>query len=206
VTRSIYTTTPNSWSNPTLTALNGFEVIKKVPVGTTDSRLGTLSYYNDYWDSNLGCFDSNENSLNNLKVTYGGAAALSAGGACGASWVSGTSIDSAIVLLQNSYNSYRGGTNTAFFNYLDAAQGFVNTDFVYRSKVLATNAYSAATVTGIRNDLLLRDTSLFWVEYVMPSTLVTGPNNHFEVDIRKVYSAPTGRLNSLSFEILNRGK
>jgi len=181
-------------------------MMKKAPTGATDSRLGTLSYYNDNWNGYLTNCDQNENTLNGWKATYGGSNTLTAGGACGASWGSGTTIDTALVLMQNSYNSFRGGANTAFFNYLDAAQGFIGTDFVYRSKILAANAYSTATVAGIRNDLLLRDTSQSWVEYTLPSTLVAGPSNHFEVDIRKVYAAPTGRLNSLSFEILNRGK
>lgn len=205
VSRTIYSTTPSSWSHPTTTALEGFEVIKKSPTAATDSRLGTLSYYNDYWNANLACFDTNENTLNSWKATYGGSATLTAGGACGASWGSGTTINTAITLLQNAYNSYRGGSNTAFFNYLDAAQGFVSTDFAYRSKTLAANAYSTTTVTGIRNDLLLRDTSQSWVEYTLPATLVAGPSNHFEVDIRKAYETATGQLNSLSFEILNRG-
>lgn len=180
-------------------------MVKKSPTGTTDSLLGTLSYYNDNWNGYLNSCDQNENTLNSWKTTYGGSATLTAGGACGASWGDDTTIDTALALMQSSYNSFRGGANTAFFNYLDAAQGFINTDFVYRSKTLTANAYSTSTVAGIRNDLLLRNTSQSWVEYTLPSTLVSGPNNHFEVDIRNEYSTSTGRLNSLSFEILNRG-
>ncbi|WP_026600592.1 transglutaminase-like domain-containing protein [Methylomonas sp. 11b] len=203
--RTLFNTTPNSWSHTTTTALEGFDMLKKAPAGATDSRLGTLSYYNDNWNGYLTNCDQNENTLNGWKTTYGGSTTLTAGGACGASWGDGTTIDSALVLMQNSFNSIRGGTNTAFFNYLDAAQGFISTDFAYRSKTLAANVYSTTTVAGIRNDLLLRDTSQSWVEYTLPATLVAGPSNHFEVDIRKVYTTSTGRLNSLSFEILNRG-
>jgi hypothetical protein len=204
VKRTIYTTTPNSWSNPTFTGLDGFEAIKKLPTGITDSRLGTISYYNDYWDSILGCFYSTQNTLAGFKTTNGGSTTLTAASACGVSWLAGTTIDAAIAQMTTGYQSFIS-PYISFFNYLDSTKGFLNTDFVYRSKVLAANAYSLATVTGIRNDLLLRDTSLSWVEYVLPSTLVTGPNNHFEVDIQKVYSKPTGRLTSLSFEILNLG-
>ena len=204
--RTIYNTTPNSWSYPTATATIGFDMIKKIPSSTTDPRLFTLSYYNDNWDAYLGCVNSTQITLNSLKATYGGSAQLNAASPCGISWVANTSIDSAISIFQNGYSSFRSGSNAAFFNYLDASQGFVNTDFVYRSNTLASNAYSTATVAGIRNDLLLNNINQYWVEYTLPSTLVAGPNNRFEVDIRRVYDTPTGNLSSATFEIHNLGK
>jgi hypothetical protein len=90
-------------------------------------------------------------------------------------------------------------------NYFDTKQGFTTTGRVFRAAPNSVTQYSALTIGSIRNDLYSRDLTQNWVEYLMPSTLVTGPNNHFEVDIRKAYSTPTGRLSSLSFEILNRG-
>ncbi len=202
--RDIYGTRPTTWSHPTTTALEGFNVLKKTPTGSSDTRLSTLSYYNDYWHGNIGCFDGIENQLASLRVTYGGAQTLNAGSACGVSWTSGTTIDGAITRVRTGYNSYRGGSSAAFFNYLDVLQGFTSADFAYRNKSLAASAYSTTFVAGIRNDLQLRDVSQSWVEYTLPSTLVAGATYRFEVDIRKSYTTSTGRLNSLSFEIANR--
>jgi transglutaminase-like putative cysteine protease len=202
--RDIYSTRTTSWSHTTTTATEGFDVLKKTPTSSTDSRLPSLSYYNDFWHGNLGCFYDTQNTLNSLRVTYGGSQSLNAGSACGVSWSSGTTIDNAIAKMNTGYNNYRGGSNASFFNYLDVPQGFTSTDFVCRTKSLAAGAYSTSFVAGIRNDLQLRDVSLSWVEYTMPSTLVTGATYRFEVDIRKRYTTSTGRLGSLSFEILNR--
>lgn len=202
--RDVYGTRPTTWSHTTTTATDGFDVLKKTPTSSSDTRLPTLSYYNDYWHGNIGCFDDIENQLNSLRATYGGSATLNAATVCGVSWASGTTIDQAIAKMQTGYNSYRGGANAAFFNYLDVLQGFTSTDFAYRSKALAANAYSTTFVAGIRNDLQLRDVSQSWVEYTLPSTLVTGATYRFEVDIRKGYTASNNRLSSLSFEIANR--
>lgn len=202
--RDVYGTRPTTWSHPTYSMAEGFDVLKKTPTSSSDTRLGTLSYYNDYRHANIGCFDDTESQLNSLRATYGGSQPLNAGSACGVSWASGTTIDGAIAKMQTGYNSYRGGSNAGFFNYLDVLQGFISTDFAYRSKTLAANAYSTSFVAGIRNDLQLRDTALSWVEYTLPSVLVTGATYRFEVDIRKGYTASDNRLSSLSFEIANR--
>jgi hypothetical protein len=203
--RDVFGTRPTTWSHTSYTMTDGFDVLKNTPTSSSDTRLSTLSYYNDYWHTNIGCFDDTENQLNSLRTTYGGLATLNAGSACGVSWTLGTTIDGAIAKMQVGYNSYRGGTNAGFFNYLDGLQGFLSTDFAYRSKAVATSAYSTSFVAGIRNDLQLRDTAQSWVEYTLPSTLVTGCLYRFEVDIRKGYTAPNNRLSSLSFEIANRG-
>jgi Transglutaminase-like superfamily len=202
--RDVYGTRPTSWSHPTNTSAEGFDVLKKTPTISSDTRLPTLSYYNDFWHSNIGCFDDIEGQLNNLRATSGGSATLNAATLCGVSWANGTTIDGAIAIMRSGYNSYRGGSNAAFFNYLDVLQGFTITDFAYRSKALGTSAYSTNFVAGIRNDLQLRDTAQSWAEYTLPSTLVTGATYRFEVDIRKSYTAPNNRLSSLSFEIANR--
>lgn len=200
--RDIYGTRPTTWSHTTTTATEGFDVLKKNPTSTSDTRLSSLSYYNDFWHSNLGCFDSVENQLNG----FPNSSTLSAGGCCTVSWPSGTTVATAKTMCANAYNSYRGGSNAAFFNYLDALQGFVSTDFAYRNKALASNAHDTSFIAGIRNDLLLRDVNQAWVEYVLPSTLVTGPQYRFSVDIRKAYETASGQLISLSFEIANKSQ
>lgn len=202
--RDIYGTRPTTWSHSSYSMTEGFDVLKKTPTSSSDMRLSTLSYYNDYWHANIGCFDDIEGQLASLRATYGGSATLNAATVCGVSWASGTTIDQAIAKMQTGYNSYRGGANAAFFNYLDVLQGFTSTDFAYRNISLAANAYSTTFVAGIRNDLQLRDTAQSWVEYTLPSTLVTGATYRFEVDIRKGYTSSNNRLSSLSFEIANR--
>lgn len=202
--RDVYGTRPTTWSHTTTTATEGFDVLKKTPTSGTDTRLGTLSYYNDYWHGNIGCFDDIEGQLISLRATYGGAQALNAGSACGVSWTSGTTIDGAIAKMQTGYNSYRGGSSAGFFNYLDVLQGFTSTDFAYRNKSLAANAYSASFVAGVRNDLQLRDVSQSWAEYTLPSTLVTGATYRFEVDISKGYETAGNKLVSMGMSIANR--
>ncbi|MBY6243618.1 transglutaminase family protein [Methylosinus sp. Sm6] len=202
--RDVYGTRPTSWSHPTYDITEGFDVLKKAPTGTSDTRLPTLSYYNDYWHSNIGCFDTLEGQLDGLRATYGGSRTLNAGGNCGVYWAAGTTIDQAIAMMKAGYNSYRGGSNAAVFNYLDARQGFVSADFAYRNVALAANAYSTAFVARVRDDLQLRDTAQSWAEYTLPSTLATGATYRFQVDIRKAYDSPTDRLTELTFEIANR--
>lgn len=202
--RDVYGTRPSTWSHTTTTATDGFDMLKKTPTSTSDTRLPTLSYYNDFWHINIGCFDDLENQLNTLRATYGGATSLNPGSSCGVTWA-GSSIDSVIAIVRAGYNSYRGGSSAEFFNYLDVLQGFTSTDFAYRSKSLAANAYSSTFVADIRDDLQLRDITRSWVEYTLPSTLVAGCQYRFQVNIRKVYLASSGSLSSLSFEIANRG-
>jgi Transglutaminase-like superfamily len=201
--RDVYGTRPTTWLHSTASFSDGFDVVKKTPSGSMDTRLSYLSYYNDYWHDNIECFDFYEGQLINLRATYGGAEPLPAFTACGVSWIDGTTIDGAISKLQTGYSALRAG-NAGFFNYLDVLQGFVATDFYYRSTALAVNAYSTNFIAGIRNDLQLRDVSKFWVEYLLPSTLVTGATYRFEVDIRKLYTSSDNRLYSLFFEIANR--
>jgi hypothetical protein len=202
--RDVYGTRPTTWSHPTTTGFEGFDVLKKSPTSAADTRASTLSYFNDFWHINIGCFDDTENQLASLCTSFGGAVTLNAGSACGVSWPQGTSIDSANASVQSGFNSYRSGSNAGFFNYLDVLQGFTSTDFAYRNRALALSAYSTNFVAGIRNDLLLRDVAQSWVEYTLPSTLVTGASYRFEVDIRRGYIASSNRLSSLSFEISNR--
>ena len=202
--RSVYGTRPTTWSHPATTGTEGFDILKRTVTSSSESRVSTLSYFNDFWHENIGCFDSVEDQLVSLRATYGGSAVLNPGSACGVSWTAGTTVDTAIARMQSGYGSYRGGTNAVFFNYLDAAQGFVSTDFGYRTNSLASSAYSSRFVAGVRNDLMLRDPAQSWIEYVLPSTLVTGATYRFEVNIRKAYTSPGARLSSLSFEISNR--
>lgn len=210
-TRDVYGTRPYSWTHATFTGTEGFDVLKKTPTSSSDTRLPTLNYYNNYWGDDIKCYDDVENTLSSLRSTNGGAAKFTTaqtlcydyGAGTNATISAGTTIDQAISRHQQGYSNLRAN-HSARFNYLDVLQGFTSTDFGYRSKALAASAYSTNFVAGIRNDLLLRDTAQSWVEYTLPSTLVTGATYRFEVDIRKGYTVPDNRLSSLSFEIANR--
>ena len=202
----IYGTSPTTWSHPTTTSSESFHALKKAPNSISDSRLKWPNYRNDGWHLTIKCFDDTEGQLISLRATYGGSQPLQAATSCGVSWADGTTIDNAITIFRAGYDSFRSGSNTEFFNYLDVVQGFNSADFAYRTTSLATNAYSTDFVARIRNDLLLRDINASWVEYLLPSTLVEGCTYRFEVDIRKEYIASTGRLNNLTFEIANRSQ
>ncbi len=204
VTRDVYGTRPVSWSHPTTSATDTFTTLKVNPTGSTDPRVSTLTYVNDLWDLGIACFFNTQNQLNALRASSGGSATLVAGSACGVSWPAGTTIDQTISRMQTGFLSFRTGTNTAFFNYLDVLQGFNAADFVYRTTALSTNAYSTNFVWGIRNDLLLRNPAQAWVEYTLPSRLVAGATYRFEVNIRREYSGATNLINNISFEIANR--
>lgn len=203
--RDVFGTYPTTWSHPTLTGNIGFDAIKKAPASPSDPRLGYVSYYNDYHHTNVTCFFNTENQLYSLRSSYGGSATLNAGSSCGVSWASGTTIDSAIAKMQTGFNGYRGGANTAFFNYLDRNQGFLEADFMYRSTGQPIGNYSTSFVSAIRNDLQFRNIGQNWAEYILPSKLIVGCQYIFQVDILKSYNTSTGQISSISFDIANQG-
>jgi len=93
-----------------------------------------------------------------------------------------------------------------YFDYFDTKKpGFSTASKVYQSDPPEKGEYDALFMASIRSDIYDRDIKNSWVEYWLPSRLVAGPNNFFAVDIRKQYETSTGRLTSMSFEILNRG-
>ncbi|WP_446812263.1 transglutaminase-like domain-containing protein (plasmid) [Methylomonas sp. 2BW1-5-20] len=214
---NIFGTIPNSWSTPSGSANLSFDMIKANPSGPSDPRFPNLNYLNnwpsgtpntyisDYWESWMNCFYTGQNLINSNITTYGANATyINATTYCGVTWAAGTTLSASLTLLHNGFNSFIA-SQPAFFNYLDTAQGFHSTDFLYRSASLAASSYSTNTVASIRNDLINRDTSQFWVQYTLPSALVATPFNHFEVDIRRVYETSTGNLYDMGFEIFNTG-
>jgi len=93
-----------------------------------------------------------------------------------------------------------------YFDYFDTAKGgFSTASKIYQSYPPEKGEYDAMFIATIRSELYDHDTSSYWVEYLLPSRQVAGPNNYFEVDILKRYETSTGRLAEMSFEILNRG-
>ena len=94
---------------------------------------------------------------------------------------------------------------SAYFTYFDRNQGFVPSDYVYRTAPPTSPAYSTSYVVGLRNDLYYRDITQYWVGYLLPSAQVNTGSNYFAVDIRQAYQTSTSNLASLTFEIQNNG-
>lgn len=199
---TIFATRQASWAYPTATSTVRFDALKAVPSGTTDTRLGALSYYNDYTDGNLNCFFTNQNQLTSLAATYGWAATLNATNLCGYAVAAGMTIQQAYNGLSAQYTAYRT-PSVAFYNYLDENQGFVPSAFVYRSYPAPVGGHPLAFVKLMRNYLYLTNLAQSWVEYVVPSIRTVGPNYKFSVDIQKIHDAISGKLVSATFEIQN---
>jgi hypothetical protein len=214
---NIFNTIPNSWTTNGA-ATQSFDMIKANPSGVSDPRYPYLTYSNnwlnsstgtylaDYWDGWMNCFYTGQNTINNNIATYGiNATYINATTYCNASWPAGTTLGTSLTLLNNGFSSFIA-TDPALFNYLDSAQGFNSTDFLYRPSSVANSTFSLASVSSIRDELLNRNTSQNWVQYTLPSTLVATPFNHFEVTIRRNFETSTGNIYDMGFEIFNTGK
>lgn len=201
---TIFTTAPATWTNNTTGA--NFDTFLSTVNTTTNSTQLKMATYAFYPNSGLygwsSCVSNQVNQVNAVPSNI-----TISGSTCDGTPFSG--VKSAVLnVISNDWNNniIPNAIGQTYFDYFDRNKGFTTTSQVYRSYPPSANAYSAATIAGIRNDLYLHDLTQYWVEYNMPSTLVSGPNNRFEVDIRKVYDTPTGRLTSASFEIHNLGK
>ena len=203
VERPIYTTRMGAWSYATSDGTQQFVVLKKVPSGTTDTRLARLTYRNDGFNGSLNCFYSVQNQLQSLLATYGPNAALNAGSLCISAFPAGTTIQTAINLNKSDYATYRTSyVGTTFFDFLDENLGFVPSAFAYRTSAVANDAQFSTSVQIWRNDLYLRDWTQGWIEYVVPSKLSVGPTYRFGVDIRKFHDA-SGNVLAATYEIQN---
>jgi len=155
------------------------------------------------WDSALECFDNVENYLSSRMDS----SLFTDGYNCCTTPVRGrVTVWEVKRICRGDFDSFRGGANTDYFNYLDSLQGFNSSEFLYRDmNFVAThnNAYDIGFITRLRNMLLLQDINSYWLEYQLPSTLVVGPYYRFRVDIERVYNTSTGQLVSMSFEIAN---
>lgn len=201
--RDIYSSRPTSWAHATITGAEGFELIKANPSSSSDARISNLLYKNTMWDSALECFDNVENYLSSRMDS----SLFTDGYNCCTTPVRGrVTVWEVKRICRGDFDSFRGGANTDYFNYLDSLQGFNSSEFLYRDmNFVAThnNAYDIGFITRLRNMLLLQDINSYWLEYQLPSTLVVGPYYRFRVDIERVYNTSTGQLVSMSFEIAN---
>jgi hypothetical protein len=198
---SISSTAPSSWNHAT--SNSRFDTFQaSVDLSTTDTRrmLSTYVYLPNGglygWSKCVSDQIAQVNALpNNI---YNGTT-------CSGRSFSGTKA-TIINTITNDWNTniipnFIGQT---YFDYYDRNKGFQTTNRVYRALPQAIDAHDAIAIAGIRNDLYLRDHTQSWVEYLIPSKLVTGATYRFTVDIRKGYATSNNRLTSMSMEILNK--
>jgi len=203
VERPIYTTRMAAWSHATIDGTQQFVLLKKLPTSATDTRVARLTYRNDGFNGSLNCFYSVQNQLQSLLTTYGPNMTLNAGSLCISAFAAGTTIQSAINLNKSDYAIYRTSyVGTTFFDYLDENLGFAPGAFAFRTSAAGNDAQFSWSVQGWRDDMYLRDLTLGWVEYTIPSKLSVGPTYRFGVDIRKFHDA-SGNVVSATYEIQN---
>lgn len=201
--RVIYSTKMASWAHATSDGTQQFVMLKKVPTGSTDTRLIRMTYANNGFHPSLTCFYNLQNQLQTMANTYGLGATLNAGGLCISTFPAGTTIQTAINLNKSDYATYRSNyVGATSFDYLDENLGFAPSGFAFRTTAVGTDAQFSWSVQGWRNDLYLRDLTQGWVEYLIPSKLSVGPYFRFGVDIRKFHDA-SGNVVSATYEIQN---
>lgn len=204
---TIYSTEPTTWTHAT--SGSAFETmlstINASAIGTRPAEFRTYTYSDtsglyawsncvDYWEGQLQEFYNANGNVSIAPITL-----------CEQTFsgpVSTVISQFQSYWLDTIIPSYIGQSH---FDYFDRNKGFTTTGRVYRSYPLAKNAYPAATIADIRNNLYIQVLNDSWIEYLMPSTLVTGPNNYFEVYIRKDHDASTGGLFNMTFKIINHG-
>lgn len=204
---TVYSTAPTTWAHAT--SGSAFDtLLSTVSTGTSETQQAHAAYT---YSSTSGlyawsnCVDYEEGRLQAFYNTNGNASIAPI-------TLCSQSFSGPVLTVINQFQSYWLNTiipsyiGQSHFDYFDRNKGFATTGRIYRALPAASDAYDALTVTGIRNDLYLRDLSKDWIEYTMPSTLAIGPNNRFEVYIRKGYLTPNGHLASMTFKIINRGQ
>lgn len=198
---TISTTAPSSWSHATSgTAFDTFQAT--VDLNTSATRLLRANYVYSPTGGVYGwskCVSDQIAQVNALpNGSYNGST-------CAGTAFSGTKA-TILSVITNDWNTniIPNAIGQTYFDYFDRNKGFLTTNRVFRASPPAIDAHDGLTIAGIRNDLYLRDTAQSWVEYVMPSKLVTGATYRFSVDIRKAYTSANNRLSSMSMEILNK--
>lgn len=215
---TIFNTAPSTWSN--VTSNTSFDTL----LGTVNTAMVDYqrqAYTYSYSDTTSGLYGFANCAANQISIIN--AVAANAIFNQGATCFQGTSLvglnkAQALAAVNTDWSSFvifankdNLGEVNHFFDYFDRNQGFTptgitgNTSRLYRVNPAPVSTYLLTSIAAIRNDLYLTDPTLNWFEYLLPATVVTAPNNRFEVSISKEYDTPTGRLVGLTFGILNRG-
>lgn len=204
---SVYSTSPTTWTY--VTSGSAFEtLLSKISAGAIGTRQAEFRSYTysdtsglyawstcaDYWEGQLQAY-----------YNVNGNASIAPISLCNQTF------SGPVLTVISQFQSYWLNTiipsyiGQSYFDYFDLNKGFTTTGRVYRSYPPVKNAYPAATIADIRNNLYIQVLNDSWIEYLLPSTLVAGPNNYFEVSIRKDYDATTGDLFNMTFKIINYG-
>lgn len=198
---TISTTAPSSWSHATSgTAFDTFQAT--VDLNTSATRLLRANYVYSPTGGMYGWSKCVSNQIAQINALANG---IYSGNTCAGTAFNGTKA-TILNVITNDWNTniIPNAIGQTYFDYFDRNKGFLTTNRVFRASPPAIDAHDDLTIAGIRNDLYLRDTAQSWVEYVMPSKLVTGATYRFSVDIRKAYTTANNRLSSMSMEILNK--
>ena len=203
--RDVFSTTPTTWAHSATTLDESFSILKKYPSEADELHAARLTYYNDYWHGNVGCFDTQEQAIRNLITQYGGTATLNAGSVCGYSFAAGTTLSQLLSMFESYFESFFGVGDSEKYDYLDQALGFLASNFVFRDGS-ATDIHSTSLVHSIRNNLIfggtIGDDPAHW-EYIIPGRKTVTGNNIFSVYLKKIYNNTTGYLASQSYSISN---
>ncbi|MDE3106410.1 MAG: hypothetical protein KGK08_14665, partial [Acidobacteriota bacterium] len=97
--------------------------------------------------------------------------------------------------FNNLVNVYALAPYISFFNPAQA--------LYFRAVPTVATDQLTSKVIALRNDLYLRDQTVGWVEYLIPSTLSVGSNFRFGVDLRMYHDTPTGNVTAATYEIVN---
>jgi len=212
---TINNTAPATWTHATNGA--NFDVFLKTVNATTDQTHLTDWTYSYSSTNGLYAWSScTANKIYEMNTFYTWRAPLSGYFTCAGTNITYFLYADAINTIYNEWANtiIPNDIGQTYFNFFDTQQGFSPSAVVYRNNAPNLNAYSSLTLATIRTDLYIPPSLVVtpttstpaWVSYTLPSTLVAVPNNHFEVDIRRIYSSTTGNLGSVSFEIHNLGQ
>ena len=156
--RTIYSTQPDSWTHTTTNADQGFDILKKYPISTTELHVLRLGYLNDNWASNVAAFDGCEQVIRDFITTNGGGAALAASSLCGYAFNDGITANQLLIDFEAYFDSYYGIGQNGKYDYLDQSLGFNISDFTFRSQQAAADIHSISLVQTIRNAMIFGGT------------------------------------------------
>ena len=196
---TVFATQPATWSNATNNT--AFDLMKSDINSTTSSLRQSSATYNYSSTGGLygwtNCVAGQVASVNSYPSTV-----TLTGSTCDGTAFSGTP-STVLGVISSDWSNTIIPTNigTSYFNFFDRVQGFVPTDYIYRSTTIPSNYHTTSLVANIRNTVSLQTGSQS-AEFIIPSLLTMGSTYRFSVYILNGYDA-AGNLNSSSYSIAN---
>lgn len=218
VVRTIYATTPSSWSHPAQDGHSGFEHFVRAPVSPSSS---TSLYYYQYKNDGVANFladvDACENSLvrsppsGSWFTYYSGIGFFvpTPGTYCGMVFPTANLYDLSSIRSTHAsrYSSWRlNNGGNAYLDVYDPARGFDHASHVYRGLISPGAAYSTDLVKEIARSLHFFSPDSGTMSVKMTSVPVNDPNYVAEVYLQRE-SLDTGQSQSrLTFAISVQSK